>query len=182
VPQIIAFHKPYGVLCQFSGEGETLAHFNLPRDVYPVGRLDKDSEGLLLLSDDGAFIDRVLSPSSGKEKTYWAQVEGVPSESALKDLRAGVLIDGKMTLPAKAKLLGDDVGLPARNPPIRVRKSIPAVWIELVLKEGRNRQVRRMTASVGHPTLRLVRVKIGKLLLGDLAPGQWRKIAKEDVL
>lgn len=169
----VAFHKPYGVLSRFTSDGSshpTLAGFGLPRDVWPLGRLDADSEGLLLLSSLKALNERMMAPSSKAKKVYHAQVEGVPDDDALARLRDGVLLDGKKTLPAEARRLPDIVYSP-RHPPIRVRKSIPDCWIELVITEGKNRQVRRMTAAVGHPTLRLLRVAVGPIQLGDLAPG-----------
>lgn len=172
----IALHKPYGVLSRFTPDGsawQTLAGFGLPRDVWPIGRLDADSEGLLLLSSHKALVDRLLSPKSKAEKTYHVQVERIPDEVALKRLRDGVVLDGATTLPARARRL-DDVAYPPRDPPIRMRKSVPDCWIELAIVEGKNRQVRRMTAAVGHPTLRLIRVAVGEITLGDLAPGTFR--------
>jgi 23S rRNA pseudouridine2457 synthase len=172
----IALHKPYGVLSRFTPDGsawQTLAGFGLPRDVWPIGRLDADSEGLLLLSSNKALVDRLLSPKSKAKKTYHVQVERIPDDTALQRLRDGVALDGAMTLPAQARRL-DDVVYPPRDPPIRFRKSVPDCWIELVIVEGKNRQVRRMTAAVGHPTLRLIRVAVGEVTLGDLAPGTFR--------
>jgi len=172
----IALHKPYGVLSRFTPDGsawQTLAGFGLPRDVWPIGRLDADSEGLLLLSSQKALVDRLLSPKSKAPKTYHVQVERIPDDDALQRLRDGVVLDGEVTLPAKARRL-DDVAYPPRDPPIRFRKSVPDCWIELVIVEGKNRQVRRMTAAVGHPTLRLIRVAVGEVQLGDLAPGAFR--------
>lgn len=186
---IIAFHKPFDVLSQFTQEEpgqRTLAEFGLPAGVYPVGRLDRDSEGLLLLSNDGRFIKRVLDPRHGHPRTYLAQVERIPDAAALAALRAGVdiRIGGKVhrTLPCKADLVDGEPDLPPRDPPIRFRKSVPTAWMRLTLTEGKNRQVRRMTAAVGFPTLRLVRVAIGSLPLGDLAPGAWREISRQDVM
>jgi 23S rRNA pseudouridine2457 synthase len=168
------------VLSQFTGarEEQTLAPFGLPKGVYPVGRLDKDSEGLLLLSDDGALIHRMLDPHHGHPRTYWAQVERVPDAAALRALAEGVVLKDGPTRPAAARLLDEAPPLPPRDPPIRYRKSVPDAWIELTLTEGRNRQVRRMTAAVGHPTLRLVRAAVGELRLLDLglAPGDWRAV------
>jgi len=175
----LLFHKPYGVLCQFTREQESdrcLADFDLPKDVYPVGRLDKDSEGLVLLTDDGAAKHRLANPKHETEKTYWVQVEGEPSAKALAELGAGVTIQGYRTKPCKVRLLDPEPALPPRDPPIRERKSIPTAWLEIILTEGKNRQVRRMTAAVGLPTLRLVRVAIGKLALDNLDPGQSRDV------
>lgn len=187
--RIIAFHKPYDVLSQFTAEEDgqrTLAEFALPPGVYPVGRLDRDSEGLLLLSNDGAFIKRVLDPRHGHPRTYLAQVERVPDAAALQALRGGVdiRVGGKVhrTRPCHADLLDNEPDLPLRDPPIRFRKSVPTAWLRLVLTEGKNRQVRRMTAAVGFPTLRLVRVAIGALRLDGLAPGQWREVSRKDVM
>lgn len=174
----LAFFKPYGVLSQFTvppdSAKETLAAFGFPPNVYPIGRLDWDSEGLLLLSDDGALNHYLLNPAHQHPRTYWAQVENVPSQAELQKLCHGVIIEGKKTLPAQARLI-DEPTLPPRPVPIRFRKNIPTAWIELVLHEGRNRQVRKMTAAVGHPTLRLLRKAIGELQLLDLnlLPGQW---------
>ena len=183
----IAFYKPYAVLCQFSlPEGSTkttLAAFDFPKDVYSVGRLDFDSEGLLILTDDGRLNSKLLLPEQAHQRTYLACVENMPSVDQLKQLCSGVIIEGKKTLPAKAKLLIEGPVLPSRVVPIRERKHIPTSWIELSLTEGRNRQVRKMTAAIGCPTLRLVRVAIGGLSLFDLAlqPGEW-KLLKEDEL
>ena len=177
---LIAFNKPYGVLCQFTDRSTpprpTLAGFGLPPGVYAAGRLDHDSEGLLLLTDDGPLANRLTNPRHKQRKTYWVQVEGIPSPEALERFRQGVVIEGKVTLPAKARLLEAPPELPDRVPPIRVRKSIPDTWIEVQLREGRNRQVRKMTAAIGHPTLRLVRAAIGDFALDGLAPGEWREI------
>jgi len=171
-------HKPYGTLCQFTDDGgrPTLQSLFPVPGMYPCGRLDTDSEGLLLLSNDGAFQARIASPTSKLWKTYWVQVEGIPAPEALERFRQGVVIEGKVTLPAKARLLEAPPELPDRVPPIRVRKSIPDTWIEVQLREGRNRQVRKMTAAIGHPTLRLVRAAIGDFALDGLAPGEWREI------
>jgi 23S rRNA pseudouridine2457 synthase len=178
----LVFHKPYGVLSQFTDENghPGLKHFVDVPGVYPVGRLDHDSEGLLLLTDDGPLANRVASPQFEHPKTYWAQVDGLPDEAALERLRRGVEVQGRQTLPAEARLLAPPA-LPDRDPPIRYRKSIPTSWLELVLREGRNRQVRRMTAAVGFPTLRLVRAGIGPLRLGDLPPGTWRDLTPEEL-
>ena len=183
MPRYIAFNKPYGVLSQFTGEKDqrTLAEFDLPERVYAAGRLDKDSEGLLLLSDDGAFIKKLLDPVSGHERVYWAEVEGEPDKSALQKLAAGVVFKGYKSKPCFVSRLDPQPEIPPRDPPIRFRKSIPTCWIELTLTEGKNRQVRRMTAAIGHPTLRLIRKKIGKLSLADLAPGAWRDVQKKEI-
>ena len=181
----IAFHKPFGILSQFTAENsdETLSHFNLPKDVYPVGRLDKDSEGLLILSNDGDFIDKVLSPKYDKEKSYWVQVEKVPTEESLDILRrGGILIQDYKTKPASVTILDPQPILPERSPPIRTRLTIPTCWLEIKICEGKNRQVRRMTASISHPTLRLIRMQVGKFYLGELSPGEWLEIKKIDVL
>lgn len=175
-PRYILFHKPYGVLSQFSGETKTLRDYISIKDVYCVGRLDRDSEGLLLLTDDGDLQHRLSEPKFKHPRTYWAQVEGAPGQHALQRLKEGVTIQGYLTRSARVRLLPAEPELPPRNPPIRFRKKIPATWIELILVEGRNRQVRHMTAAIGHPTLRLVRVAIGDLKLGGLQPGQWREL------
>lgn len=174
---LILFNKPFQVLCQFSPqEGRmTLAdHLSIP-GIYPAGRLDADSEGLLLLTDDGQLQARISSPRFKMEKTYWVQVEGRPDEAALQALRQGVRLNDGPTLPARARLLEPAPQLWERQPPIRTRQSIPTAWIELVIREGRNRQVRRMTAAVGHPTLRLVRAAIGPYSVLDIASGSWRE-------
>lgn len=180
----LAFHKPYGILSQFTSDNmnETLSVFHLPKDVYASGRLDKDSEGLLLLTNDGALIDRLLNPIHDKVKTYWVQVEKIPTQQDLDQLEKGVMIGDYKTKPCKARLLDPQPVIPERDPPVRFRKSIPTCWLEIELTEGKNRQVRRMTAAVGFPTLRLIRMKIGKLTLGDLAPGEFREIQKNDIL
>jgi 23S rRNA pseudouridine2457 synthase len=174
---LLAFHKPYGVLSQFTADGSahrTLADFGFPKNVSPIGRLDAESEGLLLLSDEGDLNARLLHPSEGHLRTYWAQVERVPSPEALAELARGVTIGGRRTLPCRAWLLDPQPVLPARVPPIRFRKNVSDAWTGLELVEGKNHQVRRMTAAVGHPTLRLLRVKIGALDLGELPAGAWR--------
>jgi 23S rRNA pseudouridine2457 synthase len=181
----ILFYKPFNVLSQFTDEGtgkRTIADFGpFPKSVYPVGRLDYDSEGMLILTDDNALKHRLLDPKFAHTKTYLVQIERIPSEAALERLRAGVVIEGKKTRPARVRLLDDAPLLPERTPPIRVRKTVPDCWIELSITEGRNRQVRKMTAAVGHPTLRLVRTKIGALDLGSLAPGASRLLSDRDV-
>ncbi|MEM9053933.1 MAG: pseudouridine synthase [Pseudomonadota bacterium] len=178
--RIILFNKPFNVLSQFTDKGtegstrQTLSDFiNVP-GVYAAGRLDKDSEGLLVLTDNGKLQNRISDPKHKTEKSYWVQVEGIPSEEALTALRKGVDLKDGRTAPAKVRRIEAPDGLWSRNPPIRVRKSVPDCWIEVSLSEGRNRQVRRMTAAVGHPTLRLIRHRIGEWRLGDLAPGIWR--------
>lgn len=172
----LLFHKPYGVQSQFSGEDVTLARYIDVPGVYPVGRLDKDSEGLVLLTDDGPLQHRLSDPKFEHPRTYWVQVEGLPTSDAIAQLSRGVRVQDYFTRPARARVLDAEPDLPPRDPPIRVRLSIPTSWIELTLTEGRNRQVRRMTAAVGLPTLRLVRVAIGPLRLDGLAPGRWRDL------
>jgi 23S rRNA pseudouridine2457 synthase len=181
--RLLLLHKPYGVLCQFTDPAgrRTLAdHVKVP-GVYAAGRLDADSEGLVVLTDDGALQARITDPRHELEKLYWAQVEGTVTEPALAQLRRGVVLAEGTTRPARARCL-EDPGLPPREPPIRARSAIPTSWIELALREGRNRQVRRMTAAVGHPTLRLVRVAVGPWRLGRLAPGEWREAGAHEVL
>ena len=177
---IVAFHKPYGVLCQFTPDQpgqRTLADFGLPPGIYPVGRLDLDSEGLLLLTDEKPLVDLLLHPRRKAPKTYHVQIEGSPSPDALRLLARGTLvIQGHRCAPARARLLDPSPAYPPRDPPIRVRKNIPDTWIELVLTEGKNRQVRRMTAAVGHPTLRLIRHAIAGLTLADLPAGHWQEL------
>ncbi|MDQ3289456.1 MAG: pseudouridine synthase [Pseudomonadota bacterium] len=191
---LIAFNKPFGVLCQFTDEAHgrrgaagggrakatgdmqprpTLAGFGLPPKVYPAGRLDHDSEGLLLLTDDGALAHRLTDPRHKQPKTYWVQVEGDPQDPQLAGLTAGVSLSDGPTLPATARRM-EPPALWPRNPPVRFRKTVPDAWLELTIREGRNRQVRRMTAAVGLPTLRLVRVAIGPHRLSGIDPGQWR--------
>jgi len=181
--RIVLLNKPYGVLSQFSAleRKTTLSRFSLPAGVYPAGRLDHDSEGLLLLTDDGALAHRLTDPRLGHPRTYWAQVERIPDAEALQKLARGlVLTDGK-TLPCKVRLLEAEPDLPPRDPPIRFRLNVPTAWIELTLKEGRNRQVRRMTAAIGHPTLRLVRAGIGNLTMKGLEPGKWRWVDRREL-
>jgi 23S rRNA pseudouridine2457 synthase len=172
---LIAFNKPFNVLCQFTDSAgrRTLADYVTTKDVYPAGRLDYDSEGLLLLTDDGKLQQRIADPRHQLKKTYLAQVERVPDEKALARLRRGVKLRDGMTAPAGARLVDEPDWLWPREPAIRYRKNIPTAWLELTITEGRNRQVRRMTAAVGHPTLRLVRVGIGEWSLGSLRPGEW---------
>ncbi len=214
---LIAFNKPFGVLSQFTGDGSpnrALAEFGFPKNVYPIGRLDADSEGLLLLSDEPEWNEKLLHPRHAHEREYWTQVEKIPTPESLKKLEKGVLVQGRKTLPCRAWILEPqpqvesraggtpahrvrqreqfvgfaDVGrrdacptiIPPRNPPIRFRKSVPDCWIGLELIEGKNRQVRRMTAAIGHPTLRLFRVRIGNFWLGELPPGHWRKLTMEE--
>lgn len=188
----IVFYKPYNVLCQFTDESphaserETLKKYIDIPNIYSVGRLDLDSEGLLLLTDNPRVKHRLCEPSFAHPRTYWSQVENIPSPQALEHLRRGIIIQGKKTRPTIVTLLPQEPELPPRNPPIRYRKEIPTAWIELTLTEGRNRQVRRMTAGVGNPTLRLIRVKIGitanfELTLAGLQPGQWRKLTPLEV-
>ncbi len=175
----IILNKPYGVLCQFSDkEGRpTLSNLGkFPKDVYPVGRLDYDSEGLVLLTNDNELKHRLLEPKFKTPKTYLAQVERIPDENALDKLRNGILIEGKRTLPAKVKLLKEEPALPPRSVPIRFRKNVPTAWLEITIYEGRNRQVRKMTAAVGHPTLRLVRIKIGKIEMKNLQQGEYKNL------
>ena len=177
-PPLIRFHKPYGVLSQFTPEGRWrgLKDFiDLP-GVYVAGRLDADSEGLLLLTGDGRMQARIADPRFKMEKVYWVQVEGEPDDDALAALRAGVRLNDGLTRPARARRLDPAPGVGPREPPIRVRAAIPTTWIELAIREGRNRQVRRMTAAVGHPTLRLVRAAIGPYTLDGLAPGTWQAV------
>jgi 23S rRNA pseudouridine2457 synthase len=180
---ILAFHKPYGVLSQFTPDGSpnrTLAEFGFPKGVYPIGRLDADSEGLLLLSDEAGLNTRLLDPEKAHPRRYWAQVERIPSEASLSQLAAGVTIQDYKTRPCNVLLLDPQPDIPPRDPPIRVRKNVPDCWIELELTEGKNRQVRRMTAAIGHPTLRLLRAAIGDLKLGELSPGAWRELGPEE--
>jgi len=209
---LIAFHKPFGILSQFTDDGSarrTLAEFGFPKNVYPIGRLDADSEGLLLLSDEPEWNERLLHPRHAHEREYWAQVERIPTPEALKKLERGTVIQGRKTLPCRAWILEPQpqqcsAGVPPaknlkasliedgrrdaratlilpRDPPIRFRKTVPTCWIGLELIEGKNRQVRRMTAAIGHPTLRLIRVRIGNFRLADLSPGKWRILTVEEI-
>ena len=195
---LIAFNKPFGVLSQFTSDGSpnrTLAEFGFPKNVWPIGRLDADSEGLLLLSDEPAWNEKLLHPRHAHEREYWAQVEKIPTRESLDKLQRGVLVQGRKTLPCRAWILKPqpEVGssrcddrtaqraVPTRNPPIRFRKSVPDCWIGLELIEGKNRQVRRMTAAIGHPTLRLVRVRIGNFWLGNLPPGKWHELTPPEI-
>jgi 23S rRNA pseudouridine2457 synthase len=179
----LALFKPYDVLCQFTDQQGrvTLKDFVTVADVYPVGRLDRDSEGLVLLTNDGPLAHRLTDPRYEHPKTYLVQVERVPSADALRAIRAGVLLNDGLTRPAAVELLSADPLLPDRAVPIRFRRNVPTAWLRLTLREGRNRQVRRMTAAIGFPTLRLVRVAIGPIALGELAPGQWRALSDQEV-
>ena len=184
---LIAFNKPFGVLSQFTVDtstNRTLADFNFPKGVYPIGRLDADSEGLLLLSDEAALNERLLHPRNAHARTYWAQVERIPGPDALRELEGGLLVQDYKTRPCKVEVLNPQPSVIPREPPIRFRKNVPDMWIELTLTEGKNRQVRRMTAAIGHPTLRLIRVAIGNFRLGDLAAGAWKVVsaAERDAL
>jgi 23S rRNA pseudouridine2457 synthase len=179
---VILFNKPWGVLCQFSGgDGRaTLADYIDVPDVYPAGRLDRDSEGLVVLTGDGRLQARISAPGRGPGKRYRVQVEGIPSAEALARLRTGVILADGPTRPAEARLIAEPSGLWPRTPPVRQRQHIPTQWLELRLWEGRNRQVRRMTAAVGHPTLRLIREQVGHWSLDGLAPGTWRRAEPPD--
>jgi len=180
----IALFKPYDVLSQFRDAGgrPTLAAFVAIPGVYPVGRLDRDSEGLLLLTDDGRLAHRLTDPRFEHPKTYLVQVERIPDAAALESLRRGVVLSDGLTRPAEVELLGQPPELPERAVPIRFRKTVPTAWLRLTIREGRNRQVRRMTAAVGHPCLRLVRVAIGPIELGSLAPGHWRELTEAEAI
>jgi 23S rRNA pseudouridine2457 synthase len=178
---LIAFNKPFGVACKFSAEPgrKTLADYIDARSVYPAGRLDTDSEGLMLLTDDGILQARIAEPKHHMAKVYWAQVEGCPSSSALNELRKGVCLGDFTTQPAAANLIEEPQDIWPREPPIRYRAKIPTAWLKLTLREGKNRQVRRMTAKVGFPTLRLIRAAIGSVTVAGLTPGAWREIAPD---
>ncbi len=180
---LIAFHKPFGVVSQFSEDGSgrpTLAEFGFPDKVYPIGRLDADSEGLLLLSDEAGLNKRLLHPRHAHRRVYLAQVERVPDETALGRLRKGVAIRSGKTLPCRVRILDAQPHLWPRVPPIRYRKNVPTEWLEIELIEGKNRQIRRMTAAVGHPTLRLIRAQIGSFTLGDLSVGRWKQLSESE--
>ncbi len=176
---IVFFNKPYGVLSQFTPEGKwrALDEFIPVKGVYVAGRLDADSEGLLILTDDGKLQAKIADPKHKLEKTYWAQVEGLPDEAALDKLRAGIQLSDFTAQPARVRLIDEPAELWPRDPPIRYRAAIPTSWLEIRIAEGKNHQVRRMTAAIGYPTLRLIRVAIGKVSLEGLAQGQWRQIA-----
>ena len=174
---LIAFNKPYGVVTQFTAGNSgfrTLAEFGFPEKVYPLGRLDADSEGLLLLSDEGTLNQQLLHPRHAHAREYWAQVERVPAAETLQRLQNGIIIEDRKTLPCRAWMLAPQPEIPPREPPIRFRKNVPTCWIALELREGKNRQVRRMTAAIQHPTLRLIRIRIGQFQLDPLMPGEWR--------
>ena len=180
----IIFHKPYGVLSQFTQESPkhiTLKEYIDVPDVYAVGRLDWDSEGLLLLTNDGQLQHRLAHPRFGHQRTYWAQVERIPDVDTIHQLQSGVEIQDYRTRPAQVRLLLEEPSVVQRIPPIRFRKNIPTAWLEMTLTEGKNRQVRRMTAAVGFPTLRLIRISIGNIQLDDLSPGQWRELTPLEV-
>lgn len=178
--RVLLFNKPFNVLSQFTDRGtessprETLSNYIEVPNVYPAGRLDRDSEGLMVLTDNGRLQAQISNPKHNTPKTYWAQVEGIPDEAALQALQTGITLKDGRTAPAKARLIDEPADLWSRTPPIRVRKSIPDCWLELTITEGRNRQVRRMTAAVGHPTLRLIRYRVGNWTLGGLRTGEWR--------
>ncbi|MGA9393957.1 MAG: pseudouridine synthase [Azonexus sp.] len=176
---IVLFNKPWGVLSQFTPEGKwrALDTFIPVRNVYVAGRLDADSEGLLILTDDGSLQAKIADPKHKLEKIYWAQVEGVPDEGALDRLRHGIKLSDFTAQPAKLRLIEEPAGLWPRDPPIRYRAAIPTAWLEIRISEGKNRQVRRMTAAIGYPTLRLIRAAVGPFTLDGLAPGEWRKSA-----
>lgn len=179
----IAFNKPYGVLpCFTDRDGRsTLADFISLPGVYAAGRLDWDSEGLLILTSDGALAHQITDPRHRLPKVYLAQVERIPDESALATLERGVVLSGRKTRPARVQVLTEEPAVPERPVPIRFRKTVPTAWLEITIHEGRNRQVRRMTAAVGHPTLRLIRIAIGPIKLGDLKPGQWRVLTGDEI-
>ena len=181
---LILFNKPFNVLSQFTDRSteasgrETLSRYIQIPHVYAAGRLDRDSEGLLLLTDDGKLQARIANPKHKMAKTYWVQVEGAPQEEALHSLRRGVQLKDGLTQPAKVRLMEEPAGLWPRNPPIRVRKSVPDSWIEMTIREGKNRQIRRMTAAIGHPCLRLIRAQIRDWHLGDLKPGEFKQLTR----
>ncbi|MDX2129496.1 MAG: pseudouridine synthase [Chloroherpetonaceae bacterium] len=181
---VIAFNKPYGVLSQFTSDGSgnrPLSEFSLPKEVYPIGRLDSDSEGLLLLSDEIGLTDQLLNPKNQHPRRYISEVERVPEQFKLHQLETGIIIESRKTLPCKVTLIDKPEWLWERIPPVRFRKSVPTAWLQLELIEGKNRQVRKMTAHIGHPTLRLIRVKIGNFTIGDLALGTWRKLTSKEI-
>ena len=182
MPKLILFNKPYGVICQFSPSlpHQCLADYIAEHGIYPAGRLDTDSEGLLLLTNHGPLQARIADPQHKLPKTYWVQVEGVPDEAALAPLLRGVDLGDFVTKPAEVRVIDEPADLWSRNPPIRYRANIPTTWLEVTIREGKNRQVRRMTAKVGFPTLRLIRARIGNFTLDGLAPGQWREAALEE--
>ena len=184
MPRYILFHKPYNVLSQFTPEdgAKSLAEYSLPKDVYPAGRLDKDSEGLLLLTDDGPLIERLLNPRNEKPKTYWVLVERVPTEESLEKMRQGLRIEDYQTRPCSVHILDPQPEVPPSDPPVRFRKTVQDVWLEIKIVEGKNRQVRKMTAAIGHPTLRLIRKKIANLDLNGLAPGEWMEIPRSEII
>jgi len=178
VARLILFNKPYGVLSQFTPEGRWQGlrdHLSVP-GVYAAGRLDADSEGLLILTDDGTLQSRIADPRHKLPKTYWAQVEGEPDDAALEPLRQGVDLGDFATRPAQVRLMEEPTGLWPRTPPVRFRSNIPTTWVELIITEGKNRQVRRMTAKIGYPTLRLIRAAVGEWTLGSLQPGEWKEM------
>ncbi len=180
---LIAFHKPFGVISRFTPDGSphrTLAGFGFPKNVYPLGRLDADSEGLLLLSDEPELNARLLHPRLAHPREYWAQIERIPASDALRQLEHSVTVQGRSTLPCRVWILDPQPVLAPRDPPIRFRKTVPTCWLALELIEGKNRQVRRMTAAIGHPTLRLVRVRIGRFPLSDLPAGRWRLLGEAE--
>ncbi|MDH5189689.1 MAG: pseudouridine synthase [Gammaproteobacteria bacterium] len=181
--RLILFNKPYDVLCQFTDSDgrKTLADYIPVHEVYAAGRLDKDSEGLVLLTGDGKLQSRIAHPKHKLWKTYWVQVEGVPDTEAIKQLTSGVRLKDGMTKPARVKVIEQPAMIWSRNPPIRFRKNIPDSWLELSIREGKNRQVRRMTAAIGHPTLRLIRYSIGNLTIKNLAPGEWCEVSSEEL-
>ena len=184
MPRLILFNKPYGVLCQFSAADArtTLKDFIPIPDIYPAGRLDADSEGLLILTDDGSLQHRISAPQAKLPKTYWVQVEGIPHARTLDRLQQGLDLGDFVTRPAQAQVIAEPASLWSRDPPIRSRKNIPTSWLSLTISEGKNRQVRRMTATIGHPTLRLIRVAIGPWNLDGLISGAWREAAPPDIL
>lgn len=180
---LIAFNKPCGFISQFTADGSghgTLAGFGFPKHVHPIGRLDALSEGLLLLSDEPFLNKKILAPENAHSRTYWAQIERIPARESLAKLEPGIVIGGRRTLPCRAWMLDPQPLVQPRDPPIRFRKIVPDCWIGISLIEGKNHQVRRMTAAIGHPTLRLIRVRIGEFDLAGLAPGQWRELGPGD--